>query len=112
SFNVYITESLAEGNGVTSFGNNRLAIKRSHFIGNPWELSPGNVLAHELAHDFYLYHPWGSDNGTIITQEHVTRDPNDPSYNALTTGDNVHDTPAMVSFWHEANHFELTIFDI
>lgn len=111
SFNVYITESLSAGNGVTNFGSNRLAVKRSHFIGF-WELSPGNVLAHELAHDFYLMHPWGSANGTIITQEHVIRDPNHPDYNALSKGDLIHDTPAMVSFWNEANHFNLTIFDI
>lgn len=112
SFNVYIPEGLLDGNGATYFGNNILAVKRSHFIGNPWELSPGNVLAHELAHDFYLYHPWGTTNGTIITQEHVIRDPNHPDYNALNKGDLIHDTPAMVSFWHEASHFELTIFDI
>lgn len=44
--------------------------------------------------------------------EHVTRDPNDPNYNALSVADFIHDTPAMVSFWGEALAYDLTIFDI
>jgi len=112
AFNVYIPKNLAKGNGVTYDGDNRLAIRRSYFIGNSWELSPGNVLAHELAHDFGLRHPWGSPGGSTTTPEHVTRDPNDPNYNALTQGDYVHDTPAMASFSDEAVLFGLTILDI
>lgn len=112
SLNVFVVNTLSVGNGVTYPGDNILAIKRSHFIGNPWDIFPGNVLAHELAHDFYLMHPWGNGIGTIYTEEHVSRDPNDPNYNALDKGDKVHDTPAMVSFYHEALAKGLTIYDI
>src|SRR5690606_1177123 len=107
-FNVYITKNLSDGNGVTNTGRDQIAIKHSHFVTRP----DGNVLAHELAHDFGLMHPWGSANGTTYTAEHVTRDPNDPNYNALSKGDLIHDTPAMVSFYHEAIQRNLEIEDI
>jgi len=108
AFNVYITKNLVNGNGVTYFGGDQIAIKHSHFVQG----TRGDVLAHELAHDFGLYHPWGGANGTTYTAEHVTRDPNDSNYNALSSGDLVHDTPAMVSFYDEAQTRGLLIGDI
>ncbi len=111
SFNVYIPRSLGVGNGVTNSGNNRLVVTQAFSLGY-YESAPGNVLAHELGHVFGLNHPWGPQNGTIKTDEHVTRNPNDPNYNALTTADFIHDTPAMASFWDEKNHWGVTIHDI
>lgn len=111
SFNVYIPYNMSAGNGAAYLHSNLSAVNQAHFLGQ-WEIVPGNVLAHELAHNFYLRHPWGPANNSITTPEHVTRDPSNPNYNALTTADLIHDTPAMVSFWGEASHFGLTIFDI
>ncbi len=111
SFNVYIPKSLDVGNGVTNPGNNQLVVTQAFSLGY-YESSPGNVLAHELGHVFGLNHPWGDKNNAIKTYEHVTRDPNNPNYNALTTADFIHDTPAMASFWGEAEDRGLTIYDI
>ncbi len=112
SFNVYITQTLSAGNGVTYLGHNKLGIKRSHFTGTPWGTIAGVVLAHELGHTFYLYHPWGNNNEGSFTPEHVTRDPNDSNYNALSVADFIHDTPAQIAFWKEAQMNGVTIYDI
>ena len=99
AINVYVTDDLVQGNGVTNYGSDKMAIEAKHFLGF-WEVVPGNVLAHELGHDFLLLHTFGS-SAQGNTNEHVTRDPNDPDYNALTAGDRLHDTPAMRAFWQE-----------
>src|SRR5690606_13185381 len=61
------------------------------------------LLAHEVAHTFGIMHtigPWNdvvdSPNGMgfLPSCEHVTRDPNNPDYNADTAGDWVRDTAA------------------
>lgn len=100
-FNVYVPKTLSAGNGATFIGSNKLGINAVNFKGI-WHIKEGNAQAHELAHDFGLFHPWGSANNTLITQEHVTRDPLSPNYNALTKADLVADTPAMASFYAEA----------
>jgi hypothetical protein len=110
-FNVYLPRTLTRGHGITNFGSDKLVVTQSVMLGTFGHMR-GHALAHELAHDFGLYHPWGSDNGTIITAEHVTRDPSDPNYNALTTADGIHDTNAMVSFWDEATADGVPIEDI
>lgn len=100
-FNVYVPNTLSAGNGATSFGSNRLGVRMERFI-SIWHIRAGDVLAHELAHDFGLYHPWGSANNSAVTQEHVTRDALNPNYNALIKADYIADTPAMASFYAEA----------
>jgi hypothetical protein len=100
-FNVYVPNTLSAGNGATSLGFNKLGVRMERFI-SIWQFRAGDVLAHELAHDFYLYHPWGDDNNALDTLEHVTRDPLNPNYNALTIADFIADTPAMASFYAEA----------
>ncbi len=110
-FNVYVPNTLTAGNGATNFGSNKLAINAVNFKGR-WHIKEGNAQAHELAHDFGLMHPWGAANGTVTTEEHVTRDPQSQNYNALTKADLVADTPAMVSFYNEANLFGVGIGNI
>lgn len=100
-FNVYVPNTLSAGNGATSFGSNKLGVRMERFI-SIWHFRAGDVLAHELAHDFGLYHPWGSANNSAVTQEHVTRDALNPTYNALIKADYIADTPAMASFYAEA----------
>ncbi len=48
---------------------------------------------HELGHTFNLLHTFETALGT----EHVTRNPGDPCYNALTTGDQLADTEATIN---------------
>lgn len=108
-FNVYVPKSLTQGNGVTTFGGDKLVVVTQHLRGMG-TVKKGYTLAHELAHDFGLMHLWGAANNTLITQEHVTRDPLDTNYNALTKADCVADTPAMASFYAEidsANGIEI-----
>lgn len=109
-FNVYVPNTLISGNGSTNLGSDRLVIRANRFNG-PYH-AKGNAQAHELAHDFNLLHPWGDDNGTVVTEEHVTRDTQSPNYNALTKADFVADTPAMVSFYNEADNAGLPIWGI
>ncbi len=97
----FVTATGATPNGATGSGNNKMCLKRSHFNGNSSDIIAGNILAHELAHTFDLRHVWGSNNQGSTTPEHVTRDPNDPNYNALSVADFSHDTPPMLSFWWE-----------
>src|SRR5690606_15477653 len=100
-------------NGMTGYGSNKIYFKRTHFNGVPsWNVSPGGVLAHELAHTFNLRHPWGNNNFGDSTLEHVTRNATDPSYNALSVADLIHDTPAQLAFWRESLMNNVTIYDI
>lgn len=58
-----------------------------------------DVMIHEVGHAFNLRHiGFGSNNSNC---EHVTRDPNDDSFNADTAGDEVVDTAAVPSFFYE-----------
>ena len=84
SFNVYIPEDHGPGSGEARFNSTICAVQRSDF--NDY------TLTHELAHDFFILHTREFFNTTAC--EHVTRDPNDPNYNATTAGDRVADTAA------------------
>lgn len=111
-FNVYLPRSLSDGvGGVTNYGSDKLVVGQASILGT-WGLTRGHYLAHELAHDFGMMHVWGGSNEGISTNEHVTRDENDPNYNALTTGDLIHDTPPMISFWQDAIANSATIDQI
>jgi len=110
-FNVYLPNSLLMGNGVTNYGRDQLVVTQRTALGH-WDHRKGFALAHELAHDFDIRHVWGSNNNGDSTNEHVTRNPNDPNYNALITGDDVHDTPAMINFTKEAQQNNVSIEQI
>lgn len=109
--NVYLPKLLSAGNGVTNSGANQLVVTQAVTLG-VWGGVPGNILAHEIAHDFGLMHCWGTGNNVMTTSEHVTRDSSSPNYNALTTADLIHDTPAMVSFQAEAAAAGTNIYGI
>jgi len=97
TINIYITRNFY-ANGATNTGLDVMVINYTHFIANYKK----SVLSHEFGHIFDLTHPWGGNNSGSTTPEHVTRDPNDPNYNALTVADMIHDTPPMLSFWWES----------
>lgn len=100
--NIYLPKSINGGNGVTNYGSDKIALRQGTLLGH-YTWIPGITLAHELAHDFGLMHPWGNTNSSVATQEHVTRDVTDViNYNALTKADLIHDTPAMAGFSSEA----------
>lgn len=55
------------------------------------------IFLHELGHNLSLIHTHEFSNGSSC--ERVTRDPNDPNYNATTAGDRVVDTQASPQFY-------------
>lgn len=82
--------------GVTNYYENAIAISQPY-------MSDKALLAHEVAHALGIMHTIGSLNdipnspngmGSRSDCEHVTRDPNDPNYNADSAGDYVRDTAA------------------
>ena len=88
-FNIFITESLANGglNIISGFAwtfGNDICIRDTNLNSR--------TLLHEMGHCFSLLHTDNTNNNTLV--ENVTRDVNSPNYNALTHGDRVHDTPA------------------
>lgn len=108
TINVYLTRRLTGGiNGAAVAGEN-IVVMASPGLA----MDRGHTLAHELAHTFNLMHPWGDDNDGSSTNEHVTRDTNSTYYNALSTGDMIHDTPAMISFFKEAQLFNTDIWGV
>lgn len=97
AINVYISKNLPYS-GAANYFSNRIYVKDSVMW---WSEI---LLAHEVGHALNLKHTHGGFNRPPegmcydlyfpTNCEHVTRDPNDPDYNALTHGDEVHDTAA------------------
>lgn len=99
AINVYMAPSVTsnpEVGGITSYYNNVIAIRQPSMYDKA-------LLAHEVAHTLGIMHTIGPRNeiynspngmGGMPTCEHVTRDPNNPEYNADTAGDRVRDTAA------------------
>jgi hypothetical protein len=70
---------IADGIGTVNCG-----VGSNYITGNP-------TLVHEIAHCLSIIH-------TNSSNEHATRDPNNPNFNATYTGDNVVDTNANNGF--------------
>jgi hypothetical protein len=98
AINCYVPYDYVEGESASGWSN---MFSNCFTVRMKWGFSPDvNAVMHELGHIFGLYHTFASSgNGTII-KEHVTRDPKDPNYNALTEGDKVTDTPATPNFYN------------
>ena len=72
--------------GWNTFGYNKMAV-------NSYEYNTG-IFIHEMGHVFGLRHT--HQNHNVASCERVTRDPNDPNYNAKCAGDYVIDTESMI----------------
>lgn len=110
AFNIYAPHSLAKGSGATGYKETSVAII-SAVVGEKYR-----TLYHEIGHCFTLIHTFGNSNErpSPTNCEHVTRDPNDPNYNANLTniGDEFVDTNAVPNFQREqTNYFAYAVHE-
>jgi len=90
SFNCYVPKKFI--NRMSGEGASRKTNLTVHsYTFTETEDNSWSTLIHEIGHNFNLIH-------TYAGCENVTRDPNDPNYNAITHGDLVHDTNAVPNF--------------
>lgn len=111
AINIYVAKTIilvngGSADGVTTYLDNAIAIKEE----NLWWMD--TTLVHEMGHVLNLIHTHGDTNdppnGSMANDpncEHVTRDPNDPNYNALTAGDMVYDTAADPGLYGSPGNF-------
>lgn len=86
-YDIFITSQIENG-----LINASATLVGQSMVITDWNLTYQRILCHEMGHSFYLYH---TDNfASSACCENVTRDINDPNYNATTKGDFIHDTPA------------------
>lgn len=108
AFNVYSPHSLNKGSGQASYKNTSIAII-SAVVGEH-----SRTLYHEIGHGLDLIHTFEKSNYRPfpVFCERVTRDPNDPNYNAITNGDEITDTNAAPNFQREqTNHFAYAVLE-
>ena len=93
AFNIYAPHELIRGAGESYLENTVLAMNASL-------VALGTILSHEIGHCFKLHHTFGpgNDRPHPTNCERVTRNPNDPEYNADEAGDVVIDTNAVPNF--------------
>ncbi len=105
AFNIYIPHRLGNGSGQGSYNNTHLAMNDANIFGR--------TIVHEMGHNFNLIHTFGNSNQRPdpIYCERVTRDINDPVYNAsdingaIARGDQLHDTNAVPNFFKEQHNY-------
>lgn len=103
SFNVYVPYLFALG--YSGIGR----AHRTSFAVNSFTFNALNVPVHEAGHNFNLLHTFSGWTGNSC--ERVTRDINDPDYNAsdinggTARGDRIHDTGAVPSFLYEQRDY-------
>lgn len=108
SFNIYTVHSMPLGSGQSSYLQTSIAIN-SGLIG-----SNSRTFSHEIGHCFNLIHTFGNSNERpdSVNCERVTRNVNDPSYNARDAGDRVTDTNAVPNFQREQGiHFAYAVLN-
>ncbi len=95
AFNIYVPHRLITGSGQGRYNRAHLAVNDANIYSN--------AIIHEIGHNFNLYHTF--DNGSYrpdpVNCERVTRTETDPEYNALSEGDELHDTNAVPNFFRE-----------
>ena len=93
AMNVYAPATLSGFSGVSYGTPSNAIVMRTSNLNNV-------IMHHEMGHALGLSHTSaGSTNPSNC--EHVTRDPNDPNFNADTRGDKVVDTAAIPNFFYE-----------
>ena len=110
SFNVFVPYRLAEGSGVATYNRTYLALNDVSVVDK--------VIIHEIGHSLNLVHTHGPGtkiNAQWLTSncERVTRDINDPVYNATPTilnnnvsrGDHIRSTSAVPAFLSEQREY-------
>lgn len=104
SFNLFFVNSLGGASGSALVGN----ILSSYAY---WAMESyfERTIIHEIGHCFNLFHVFQPYTGGHPC-EHVTRDVNDPSYNADAAGDKVADTAAHPNFGLGAAYFNNCVF--
>ncbi len=102
ALNIYVPHSLSAGAGQSSYISTSAAIIAT-------SVASGRTLSHELGHCFKLYHTFGNSNDrpAPVNCERVTRDINDPDYNAgfEGIGDEIVDTNAVPNFLREQHNY-------
>lgn len=88
AFNIFFANLGECGSGCAFIGYTRSVLSYS-LIEGP---DAAFAFVHEIGHNLNLEHTYKDFNADC---EHVTRDVNNPSYNANTKGDKVADTPAQ-----------------
>ncbi len=89
AFNIFIANSGECGTACAFVGNKRSVFSFSAFEDDQAK----SIFAHEIGHNLNLLHAFENFNNSNC--EHVTRDENNPNYNANVAGDKVVDTPAQ-----------------
>lgn len=90
AFNIFFANFGECGSGCAFVGNTRSVLSYS-LIEGP---DAAFAFVHEIGHNLNLEHTY-KDFNVLSLCEHVTRDENNPEYNANTKGDKVADTPAQ-----------------
>ncbi len=97
AINVYMPKH--SGDGTTNFSG--IATTLGAVFAIRFEAVTTPVMLHELGHVLGLPHTFVGYNSSNC--EHVTRNPNDPNYNADTSGDKIIDTPAQDTMWNDVD---------
>ena len=88
--NIYVSSwNAGFGAAASGLGTNQLVVPSISYVDD-------YRLVHEMGHCLGLKHTWSE-------WEHVTRDPNDSNFNALTAGDKILDTAANSGFYNSDN---------
>ena len=106
AYNIYVPNLFCCYSGVTNYYSTNIGI-RVGAVASP-------TFIHEMGHTFNLYHTFESNNDRPhpVYCEQVTRNTNDPEYNADIRGDKVHDTNAVPNFQREQHNHMASAIEI
>jgi hypothetical protein len=99
AFNVYVPYECQQFGGGAYYSNTKSIIPTANILKSTFKHEVGHTFG--LRHTFENYNAADNDPSKCYLVEHVTRDPNDPDFNADTRGDFVVDTNAVPKFSSE-----------